>query len=193
MIIGITGKAGAGKDTIADYLVSNHNYTKIALADPIKRLVKDVFVLSDKEVYDRVEREKPMTQWNNWSVRKLLQYIGTEAIRKNIDDYVWVKHLWFTIEPKLKENPDLNFVIPDIRFPNELDYLNRNVPPRTFSTGETYGQFESWKVIRKGCDGNVGIQGHESEAYDLKTDYNIYNDSSIEYLHDQIGLLLHGG
>ena len=93
MIVGITGKANAGKDTIADYLVSQYSFKKIALADPIKRLVKDVFVLTDEEVYDRVLREQPLPHWDGWTTRKLLQFIGTDLFRQQIDDAVWVKSL----------------------------------------------------------------------------------------------------
>ena len=50
MLVGITGKAGSGKDTVGDYLVKSHGFKKIALADPIKRLVKDVFVLDEHTV-----------------------------------------------------------------------------------------------------------------------------------------------
>ena len=42
MLVGICGKAGAGKDTVGDYLIDKYGFKKIALADPIKRLVKDV-------------------------------------------------------------------------------------------------------------------------------------------------------
>ena len=48
MLIGICGKAGAGKDTVGDFLIQNYGFNKIALADPIKRLVKDIFVLDDR-------------------------------------------------------------------------------------------------------------------------------------------------
>jgi hypothetical protein len=120
MLIGICGKAGAGKDTIGDYLVKKYNFKKIALADPIKRIVKDVFVLDDHTVYDRVEREKELENWKGWSVRKLLQFIGTELFRNNIDDSVWVKSLWY----RIKNDADNNYVVTDIRFPNELKYFN---------------------------------------------------------------------
>jgi hypothetical protein len=193
MIIGITGKAGAGKDTIADYLIKTHNYKKISLADPIRRIIQDVFVLSHEQVWDRVEREKPLPQWNNWTVRKLLQIIGTESMRNIIDDEIWVKHAWFTIKKQLEQNPDLNFVIPDIRFPNELEYFRRRIPARTYPTGETYAQFECWKVLRDGCDGNVGIKGHASEQYDLKADCLLYNGGTFEDLYEQIELCLQGG
>lgn len=175
MIIGVTGKANSGKDTIADYLVNKYNFKKIALADPIKRMVKDVFVLDDNIVYDRGKREQPLPQWNNWSVRKLLQTIGTELFRKNIDDAIWVKSLWH----KVKADSFCNYVVPDIRFPNELDFFLKNCP-----------SFFSIKIKRNGCDGNVGLKEHESEAYDLNTDYAIENNGTFENLYEEIDCIL---
>jgi hypothetical protein len=51
MIIGISGLAGSGKDFIADLLVQDHNFIKIALADPIKRVCKDIFDFSDEQLW----------------------------------------------------------------------------------------------------------------------------------------------
>ena len=82
MLVGVCGKAGAGKDTVGDYLIEKYRFKKIALADPIKRMVKDVFVLNDHTVYDRVAREQPLERWPDWTVRTLLQYIGTELFRE---------------------------------------------------------------------------------------------------------------
>ena len=97
MLVGICGKAGSGKDTVGDYLVKEYHFKKISLADPIKRLVEDVFVLDKHTVYDRVAREQPLEKWPGWTVRKLLQFIGTELFREKIDDAIWVKSLWYRI------------------------------------------------------------------------------------------------
>jgi dephospho-CoA kinase len=171
MLIGVCGKAGAGKDTIADYWVKKHGFKKIALADPIKRIVQDVFVLDDHTVYDRVAREQPIEKWNGWSVRRLLQIIGTELFRNNIDEGIWVKSLLYRVQ----SDPEHNYIVPDVRFPNELQYLSENSD-----------HFISIKVVRRGCDGNVGEQGHESEAYDLETKYILDNNSTFDNLYKQI-------
>jgi hypothetical protein len=173
MLVGICGKAGSGKDTIGDYFIKNHKFQKIALADPIKRLVKDVFVLDDHTVYDRIAREKPLKKWPKWTVRKLLQFIGTELFRNNIDDAVWVKSLWL----RVLQNRNINYVVSDIRFPNELNYFKKHAKK---------GDFICIKVIRPGCDGKVGLASHASEAYDLKGDIEIYNDGTIEDLYNKL-------
>lgn len=51
MIIGLCGKAGSGKDTVADFLVRDHGFVKVALADPLKRIARDVFDFSDKQLW----------------------------------------------------------------------------------------------------------------------------------------------
>ena len=51
MILGICGRAGSGKDTVADILVRDHGFVKIAIADPLKRVLKDVFHFSDDQLW----------------------------------------------------------------------------------------------------------------------------------------------
>lgn len=176
MLIGICGKAGSGKDTIGDYLVENYGFERIALADPIKRMVKDVFVLDDHTVYDRVARERDLPEWNGWSVRKLLQFVGTELFRRNIEPDIWVKSLWL----RVKSNPDKNYVVTDIRFPNELQFFVDN-------GGEN---FVSFKTVRNGCDGTVGLVSHESEAYDLNAQYEFDNNGTIVDLYNKVDLVM---
>jgi pyruvate dehydrogenase E1 component alpha subunit len=81
MLVGICGRAGAGKDTIGDYLIQKYNFKKISLADPIKRLVKDVFVLDDHTVYDRVAREQELEKWQQRDpVERIKNYLRSRGI-----------------------------------------------------------------------------------------------------------------
>jgi hypothetical protein len=179
MLVGICGKAGAGKDTIGDYLVEKHDFKKIALADPIKRLVKDVFALDDHTVYDRIAREQELERWSGWSVRKLLQFVGTELFREQIDDAIWVKSLWY----KIQDDKENNYVVVDLRFPNELQYFKDNAEE---------GEFMAIKVVRPGFDGSVGLKGHASEAYDLEGDFEVSNDGTMEDLYNKVDKILEG-
>ena len=45
------GNAGAGKDEAAKQLILSHNYTPLAFADPLKRILKDVFDWSDDQLW----------------------------------------------------------------------------------------------------------------------------------------------
>ena len=60
LILALSGHAGAGKDTVADFLVTHHGFVKIGLADPLKRICKEVFDFSDTQLWGpSAERNKP--------------------------------------------------------------------------------------------------------------------------------------
>jgi hypothetical protein len=50
-IIGIAGRAGAGKDTAASTLVTEFGFIKVSLADPLKRICKEVFAFTDEQLW----------------------------------------------------------------------------------------------------------------------------------------------
>lgn len=56
MIIGVAGNAGSGKDTVADHLVRHHGFVKVALADPLKRICREVFDFSEEQLWGPSEK-----------------------------------------------------------------------------------------------------------------------------------------
>lgn len=51
LILGIMSNAGSGKDTAADFLVERHGFTKMSLADEMKRICKRVYDFSDEQLW----------------------------------------------------------------------------------------------------------------------------------------------
>lgn len=51
MIIGISGQAGSGKDTAADFLVRSRGFAKVSFADPMKRIARDVYKFSFDQLW----------------------------------------------------------------------------------------------------------------------------------------------
>ena len=126
MLIGISGDIGAGKDTSADYLVEKHGFTKRAFAYPLKQACKELFLLTDEQVY--TNKEKPDERWFGCKPRTMLQYVGSELLRDRLspiipelgkDIFIRNLELW------LKEHPDINVVVPDVRFVNEIELIER--------------------------------------------------------------------
>jgi hypothetical protein len=58
-------------------------------------------------------------EWNNMTVREMLQKIGTDLFRKNFSEDTWVNSLFAELEP------DSMWVISDLRFPNEFDRIKK--------------------------------------------------------------------
>ena len=50
-IVGISGLAGSGKDTTADYLVEHRSFAKVALADPLKRYCMNAFAFTEEQLW----------------------------------------------------------------------------------------------------------------------------------------------
>src|SRR5687768_3384285 len=116
-IIGITGRAGSGKDTVADYLVERHGFVKIAFADPIKQMLRQLGV----DCTDRSSKEQPHPIYGK-SPRQMAQYLGTEWMRNLIHPNGWVLAAQARVKTithltSLEEVPSVHgIVISDVRF-----------------------------------------------------------------------------
>lgn len=131
-IIGISGSAGSGKDTIGDILVNNlPNWEKMSFANHLKDVTSLLFgfdrkMLAGETPEDRVIREQPDKFWSekmgkDFTPRFALQFLGTNLLRNQLHQNIWVDCL----ERKIMES-DKNIVITDVRFPNEIDMI-RNI------------------------------------------------------------------
>lgn len=119
MLIGITGKAGAGKDTLGDYLWRKHAAVRIAFADPLKRAAQEIFGLSDAETWERDLKEVEIPYWG-MSPRRMMQLLGTEAMQDTFGRDVWLKR-WQQSYDIVKHSD--NVVVPDVRFEAEAGLI----------------------------------------------------------------------
>ena len=126
MIIGVCGLIGAGKDTVADYLVNIHQFRRESFANSLKDGVAMVFgwprdMREGRTRESREWREQVDPWWAErlampeLTPRWVLQYWGTEVCRKSFHDDIWIAAL----ENKLRKSQD-DIVISDVRFPNEI-------------------------------------------------------------------------
>lgn len=139
MLIGLTGVARAGKDSVADILVEEYEFTKISPADLVRAValgadpwmpVKDAkwFPLSALVAHYGWEEAKEFPE-----VRTFLQRLGTEGGRKVLGEDVWIDALMATLEP------GKSYVNTSARFVNEA-------APILASGGEV------WRIVRDGYD-----------------------------------------
>tara|TARA_B100001778_G_scaffold200638_1_gene165677 strand:- start:3604 stop:4329 length:726 start_codon:yes stop_codon:yes gene_type:complete len=95
-------------------------------ADSLKNLCVEFFDLKPEQVYgtdDDKNTKTPYTQ-NGWkhqmTAREFLQYFGTDVMRK-IKDTVWVDYAIKMIKLEQSEIA----LIPDVRFPNEIEAIHK--------------------------------------------------------------------
>ena len=190
MIIGICGLIGSGKDSVADILVQEKNFKKISFADKLKDGVATVFgwdrsMLEGNTSNSRDWREEKDDFWSaelgkDISPRLVLQLFGTECMRQGFYDGIWVS----LVKKHIIDNPKQNFVIPDVRFPNEANMIK-----------SIHG--EVWRM-RRGPDPvwfrmyqDLGIEPtevHESEWAWANTNFNkiLDNNGTLLELRSQV-------
>ena len=169
-IILLSGKARHGKDTAAEFLkealeADGYSVLIAHFADLLKYICKTFFG------WDGVKDDLG---------RKTLQYVGTDVIREKQPDY-WVDFLLSVL--KLFPNEWDYVLIPDCRFPNELE--------------KTRGSGVDTLCLRVERPGFVnGLtpeqQNHPSETAmaGVAADLYILNDGSVETLRRKIAELV---
>ena len=190
MIIGMCGLIGTGKDTVADILVNNYNFIKVSFADKLKDGVATVFSW-DREMLEgttdesRTWREQKDEFWSretneHITPRLVLQMFGTDCMRNGFYNGIWVS----IVKQQIINNPNKNFVIPDVRFPNEAKMIKE-------VNGEVWricrGPDPQW-FISYVKDNIVPTDVHESEWQWAKLDFDcvIHNNDTIIDLKNQV-------
>lgn len=119
-IVGLGYQIGVGKDTVADLLCSEYGFTKMRFADALKEAVSVIFGWPREKLDDQEFKAKKDAFWGA-TPRTILQRVGTEAMRQQIRDDVWIKALELRIKNFMKGRLCPWIVIPDVRFKNEVE------------------------------------------------------------------------
>jgi hypothetical protein len=196
-IIAIAGFIGSGKDTAAEYLINNHNFTKLSFAGALKDCVSVVFgwdrVLLEGETLESRQWREQIDPWwakrldmPNLTPRWVLQYWGTEVCRVGFHKDIWVAAL----ENKLHRATG-NVVITDARFSNELEAVkNLRGTLIRVERGPRPDWYEHAARFNQGVGGWMqpeGVHASEYSSVGLEYDYYLDNNKSKEDLFKMIG------
>jgi len=135
-ILGICGFQGAGKDTFANYLVSKYGFEKFSFASATKDVLAIIFgwnrkMLEGDTIESRVFRETVDPWWSEklsipeLTPRKMLQLVGTDLFRKHFNYEIWTLIVEKKILTLQSANPNINIIVSDCRFPNEIAMLKK--------------------------------------------------------------------
>lgn len=165
IIIGLTGRARSGKDTVGKYLEEHYDACLTSFAAPIRQMV---MTICGYKTLEELEENKETIHPNyNCTPRKMMQTLGTEWGRQTVDTNIWIKTLDLNLLPN-----DLN-VITDVRFDNEAEFIL-----------ERGG--EIWNIVRNVKE----VENHSSETginSSLITNI-LHNNGSFAELFEQAEL-----
>lgn len=199
IIVGISGLAHSGKDTSADYLLSqlkqDYKIIKIGLADRLKiicqRLIylfygvliplEDFHDLAKKET---IRDDLPYFAGQPFKIRTVLQQVGTDVFRDLMWSSIWCDY----VKKNYIDNGEYQIiVISDLRLPDEVEFF-RNLAQIGYISN-----FISFKVIRPNREQLAGTnQQHKSEVANsmVRVDQDIMNDTSIQDLYQKLDHLI---
>ena len=173
MIIGFTGKAGSGKDTAADYLVSKYGFEKVSFAAILKKMLAAAGM---PEPSNRDDKEK-LIDGLGFTWRHAAQTLGTEWGRQCLGEDVWVNLTMKSLDP------NKNYVFSDVRFDNEAEAI--------LWQEDTHTKGYVVKLNGRGVDLG-GSSGHASEsdidAFLISHTYN--NNMPTVYLYEYLDKLM---
>lgn len=172
VIIGVTGKARSGKSTISEHLCRHYGFTEYALASGLKRAASALFGWSLPYIEENKDNIDPLF---GISPRQVLQSLGTDFTQHFLSEmypeygrvtgrFLHMKrfHSFLTMTSKDR------IVIPDIRFPHEINYLTLS-----------FNSVIILKVSRpRELRGDVSPHRSEHHIDDLSADYFIHNDTN---------------
>jgi hypothetical protein len=173
MLIGLGYAARSGKDEVANLLVRDYGFKKIAYADAVKDAVRVIFGLTQRQLYG--DEKELVDEYCQDTHRNILQKVGTECMRRGYRDDIWIKALFRQLS--LDEDGEPDWVVTDVRFSNEADAVKER---------------GGWlvKVSRpERLRDQIATKLHASETSMIGYegwDYEIVNDDSLETLSEKV-------
>jgi hypothetical protein len=191
-IIAICGAKRSGKDVLAKHLVATRGFKKLSFAEPLKKVVKELFNFNDIQVgideENAVGDEKEIID-ERWGIspRKALQFFGTEIMQHAIDELIPNTNRGFLADILISriscdscDSCD-SYVISDLRFLHEYNKLKSSVK---------VGKIRSLIIVKISrpavniSEGTRDAHISENEFIDIPYDVEIINDGSISDLKD---------
>lgn len=172
LLIGLVGKAGAGKDTLAAQFGP---CPKLAFAAPLKQALMVMFDFCSTQVHTALKDEVD----ERWGIspREAMTKFGTDIMQAWIGSDFWVRRMeieleWVTGHPLV--------LVTDVRFPAEVEMIRRR--------GGVIVE-----IVRPNQDisyRDPKTLNHVSEQLQVQADFTVINDKDLDHLHQEAQRIL---
>lgn len=172
----LCGLSGAGKDTVGDHLERAHGFRRVAIADPLKRHVQQLFDLSEEQLWG--EQRNTRHARLGRTPRELYQAFGDMC--RGLDPEIWIRLWCEAVCTALADGHSV--VCTDLRTLPELQAARARGA-------------RVWRIRRPGAGapGRAGEHPTErvlAELADDQFDRCICNDGDLDQLHRTIAAAL---
>jgi ribosomal protein L35AE/L33A len=171
-IVVLTGRAGAGKTSVAMKLHDEHGFVRVRFAGVLKHMLVSFFMLCGLDYataarkVDGDLKEVACPLLCGRTPRYAMQTLGTEWGRALLGPGVWTRAWQASVKAM---EPNAGVVVDDCRFENEIEAARR------------VGDVVVVRITRAGASINGEVeQAHVSENTDLPCDFEVANDGSLD-------------
>ena len=196
MIIGLHGKMGVGKSTIADCLVSVLN-DKFSISSCIKSFALPVYkvisIVFDMPI-EEIKRNKktlvrPRDFTNLKSYRELLQSVGME-LRDIVHEDIWINALFGSDNMNVLQDWTADYkwwIIDDLRFQNEF-YRIRSMGGKLIKIERDIQNNISYDILNNGSE--VDLDLISNDEWDIVLNNNTPLDITKKTLENYIKTII---
>lgn len=190
-ILLLTGAEGIGKSMLAHALVRDYDFVELTFAAGVRKALIPLYAdmremmqsqgvelpaLTMEMTYDRTAKETPLREGltlgdKQVSPRVLLQWFGTEIMRRHVSDDIWAHALVDELRAHV-EKGRTKFVISDLRFANELAAVRALYPMARVIRIEHYSEASRLQLRAAALEGHVSMHGWMK----MPADVVVYND-----------------
>lgn len=172
VVIGITGKARAGKDRSASALAYHRDCFRVALADGVRSAVRDM----DGPGWELTKELAAVGKSARWA----LQTLGTEARLDANAPGLWIQLVAAKIRylSHYHPVPRTRFVVSDVRFRAEVSMLRHF----TQHMGGSFGVLRLTRPDGPALDSTEAAHVSETELETIRADREYENAGTVEEL-----------
>ena len=198
-VIGIVGFIASGKDTTFDFISKKFNVKKDSYAGPLKDACANIFgwdrnLLEGTTTNSRNWREMKDEFWSdhlgqNITPRKILQVMGTEVMRNNFHNDVWI----LSMKKRIRESK-VPVIITDCRFPNEISAIKEmnGIVVQVKRHDDPDWKYFAIQAMKNNCKESLqklkerNIHPSEYSWIGSECDYEINNRGSLNDLKSEV-------
>ena len=180
-VIALTGPKGSGKDTVGELIKKYFNTSPlfkahtIAFADPIKTVIKDLFVFESNKEYDDLKRTTVNFSLPKQTTRdmQLYEVEGRHLVReigmlmRKYDEKQFTNY----VVNEIRYQPNDVWVVTDMRFDNEWLAM-KQLGAKTINIKRPNYHY----------DGHITERGFNESL----VDYQLLNDGDLPYLKTRV-------
>lgn len=175
-LIGLVGKAGSGKSTVAEFLEEEYRFEGFSFSTPIKDML-DALGVPARNLFTSEGKAEPLSILSGRTARHAMQTLGTEWGRDQMHKDFWTNIMKIKVDYAFLNGFDV--VIDDVRFQNEVEFVN------------SYASSELWLIDRQTPDSPSSA--HVSERIDelrMIVDTRLPNNDTLEELYRRVKIAL---